>query len=638
MHPEQRPWHVARHSPLHLWHHLRSQPHPHRRGPADVEAARRNRVLWVVVIAGTFLIALIVLLGLSYGPVNTARQDLTAAKNLIANDVHNKALLTTAAGRQQLAIDIGSVSKYAAEANEVLNGSESLRVLGFLPVLNTQRDGIIQLSDDAEQATEVASAMLDSLNHLVSTSHGTSVSLPALAGLDFYVVEGHKQMAALDRPAGGLIGPIASARTAFDNEDAKIVRLLSLSARTIGFARPFLGSGGPQTYLIAGMNNAEMRDSGAVLSLDLMTADNGTFTIQKDVTYGNYLLSAPANVKLPAGTEKVFGAYQPTEQWPSVDATADFALSGESMQGMWAEATGQHVNGVLGIDVPGVASLLKLTGPVLVPGITGRVTASNVGYLLLDQAYAGESLTDASSARRDKIAAVVKAAVDEMKQQHIDLDAFASTLSKDVAGRHLMVWSDVPSDEAGLRVLDAAGTLTTNQPDRTFHLAVENSTADKLDYFIGVSVGMKVNVDSSGNALVNTTISVANFAQPNQPPSYQYGPDGVNSFTPGQYVARIFFWGPRGAQVPSSTPESGLELTQSHFSLLPLQHNNVSFTTVIHHAVVDGHLQLHLIPQARLIPDLLKVDLRAPGWHVSGKSHLKTKWGSTLNLSWGLSR
>jgi hypothetical protein len=412
--------------------------------------------------------------------------------------------------------------------------------------------------------------------------------------------------------------------------------LLSLSAKTIAFARPFLGANGPQTYLIGGMNNAEMRDSGAVLSLDLMTANNGTFSVEQDATYGDYLLTSPAPVALPAGTEKVFGPFEPTEQWPDVDATADFALTGESMQAMWQQATGQHVDGVLGIDVPGVISLLKLTGPVDVAGIAEPVSASNAAFLLLDQAYQGEAQNDPQSSRRDKIAAVVKAAVDEMKDEHVDLDAFASALSDDVAGRHLMVWSDVPADQKGLLALDAAGTLTASDPDRTFHVAVQNATADKLDYFVGVGVAMKVTVDSAGNALVNTTVVVDNRALPDQPPSYQYGPDGVNSFTPGQYVARVYLWGPKGADVPDSTPESGLQLTQSHFSLLPKQDNLVSFATVIPHAIVNGRLDLRLVPQARLTPDHLTVDLSAPGWNISGPHHVARNWGSTLELSWGI--
>jgi Protein of unknown function (DUF4012) len=591
-----------------------------------------------LVALGVLVVAILVLVALAYSPLNGARHDLNAARNIVAADLSNKSLLTTAAGRVQLEQDLGTISTEAAEASQRLEGSASWRILGVLPVIGTQRDGVLQLAADVEQASADGNSMLDALDHLVATSHGTTVSLPALASLESAVVQGHHQLAALIRPTSGLIGPVASARSAFDREDDKLSRLLSLSIATMNFAQPFLGSDGPQTYLIGGMNNAEMRDSGAVLSLDVMTARDGTFTIAHDATYGDYLLTSPAPVALPAGTEKVFGSYQPTEQWPDVDATADFALTGESMQGMWSAATGQTVDGVIGIDVPGVASILNLTGPVSVPGIAQPVSASNAADLLLNQEYHGVSINSPQNSRRDMIAAVVKAAIDRMKQEHVDLDAFASALSDDVQGRHLMVWSDVHRGESLLQTLDAAGTLTAQDPARTFHVAVENSTADKLDYFVAVRVQMSVTVDASGNALVNTTIGVANHALPNQPPSYQYGPDGVNAKVPGQYVARVFLWAPRGSDTPQSTPESGLDLTQSHFSLLPQQQNLVTFATVIPHAVVDGHLRLRLVPQARLVPDHLTVSLSAPGWNVTGSTHIATPWSTTLELGWGLSR
>ncbi len=635
-HTDQRPLHLVRYGPLHLWRHFRSLPHGHRRTVVAPEDRVRNWVIYTLLGVGVVVVILAVMGAVSYLSIHRAENDLSAAKTIISNDLSNKSLLTTTDGRIELSNDIAAVQKYSAEATASLTGSPSLSLLGHLPVIGTQRTGVIQLSQDVETAANDAAALLNAINNLVANSHGTSVSLSALSTLQVYVNEGLKQLSGINRPSSGLIGPLATARQSFDKEDVKLVRLLSLSAKTIDFALPFLGADGPQTYLIAGENNAEMRDGGAVLSLDVLTAAGGTFTIAHDASYGNYALSSPAPVALPAGTEQVFGAYQPTLNWPNTDATADWAASGAAMQGMWLQATGQLVNGVIGMDVPGVASILKLTGPVVVPGLSTAVSASNVGSVLLNQEYQGLTVNDSQSGRREMLAAVVKGAIDKMKTEHVDLDGFANALSNDVSGRHLMVWSDVPKDESGLVALDAAGTLNSDLPTRTIHIAVENSTADKLDYLVAVSLSMKVTVDPSGDALVNSTVKVFNFAAPGHAPSYQYGPDDVNSFTPGEYGARIFYWGPTGAQVPGAVLESGLQLIQSHFSLLPGQDNQVSFTTLIPHAVVNGQLQLRLIPQARLIPDRLKIQLSAPGWTITGSKKTSTHRATTTIFHWGL--
>jgi hypothetical protein len=637
-HRDQGHWHLIRHGPTHIVQHLRNEHHGHNRLVVDRQLRNIRRLTLVGLGLGFLVLIAIVLAALSYSPLNDARNDLNRAKDIISADLTNKALLSTAAGRAQLQSDIGTVSADAAQANRTLQSSEAIKVLGLLPVLKTQRDGILTLSTDVEAAAAAGNQMLLALNTLVATSHGTTVNLPNLANLEFYVIESHKILTSLNRPTSGLLGPIATARTAFNREDTKLVRLLSLTTQTVSFARNFLGANGPQTYLIGGENNAEMRDGGAVESLAVLTAADGTFSIGQDSSYGNYILTHPAAVTLPAGTQQVFGPDLPTENWPSVDSMADFSLTGESMQAMWAQATGQQVNGVMTIDIPGVASILKLTGPVLVAGINEPVTAANVGDLLLNKEYIGDAVNDPQNSRRDKIAAVVRAAVNQMKFEHVDLDAFASALAKDVQGRHLMVWSNVASYEHTLSTLDAAGTLTTGDPARTFHVSVENYSSSKLDYFVSVGLSMKVKVDPSGDAIVDTTVNVANHALTGQPPSYQYGPDGANATVPGQYAARVFFWGPRGSELPSAIPESGLQVALGRFSLLPQQKGTTTFATVIHHAVVNGHLQLHIVPQARLVPDALTVQIQAAGWNLTGPSQITTNLGDTVNLQWGLSR
>ncbi len=151
-HREQRRGHLIRHGPSHLLQHLHGENHAHRRTVVAPDLRRRRRIAVIGVAVGLFLAAVVVLAVLSYGSLNAARSNLNDARNVITADLTNKTLLTTPFGRDQLQQDIGTVSKDAAEAQQELVGSESLKVLGLLPVIDTQRSGLIQLALDVESA------------------------------------------------------------------------------------------------------------------------------------------------------------------------------------------------------------------------------------------------------------------------------------------------------------------------------------------------------------------------------------------------------------------------------------------------------------------------------------------------------
>ncbi len=169
-------------------------------------------------------------------------------------------------------------------------------------------------------------------------------------------------------------------------------------------------------------------------------------------------------------------------------------------------------------------------------------------------------------------------------------------------------------------------------------MAVENSTATKLDYYVRSATDAQVHITPNGDALVNTTVTVTNTTPAGLGPTFQTGPDGVNSFTPGQYVSRVFLWSPLGSVAPGSVSESGLELNQNQVSVLPQQSQSTSFTTVIHHAVVHGELNLRFIPQPRLYPPDLKIEISAPGWKLTGPSHIAQPLAKTTTYGWRLAR
>ena len=67
----------------------------------------------------------------------------------------------------------------------------------------------------------------------------------------------------------------------------------------------------------------------------------------------------------------------------------------------------------------------------------------------------------------------------------VDVVALARTLATEAVERHLQIWDEVPQYEQTIVQIGASGNIDTDDPTRTFHVAVENATATKLDYFVG---------------------------------------------------------------------------------------------------------------------------------------------------------
>jgi hypothetical protein len=635
-HREQHSLHTIRYGPRHWYrHHILKVGHKHR-ARLYTKSLRRKRLKLIGGFAATVVLLAVVLLGLTaLRAVLSAKHSVDAAQAVINEDLANKSLMQSSDGRAALAGEIQTVANSVATAEHTLKTSFGLRVLGDLPFLNTQRNGLLTLVNDVGVTANTATELLQRLDTVVNDSSGTTVSLPALHALEQSVVQARTTMAPLDRPSGDLWGSLGTARRTLNDKVVEMNTLLARADKTLSYALPFLGADGPRTYLIAGENNAEMRDQGAVLSLALLHADNGTLSVDTTGSVDNLEPTQPVDVPIPAGTQTVFGGFEPTLLWQSVNATADFPFSAQVMQAMYAQVAGQHVDGVIAVDVPTLESLLIRTGPVVVPGITGLITAQNVGETLLHQQYtqySGGSQTE----RHDNISATAKAIVDQMKLEHIDLAALGSILASDISGRHLMIWDEVPSYESALNGIDATGSLTSSDPGRTVHIAVENATATKLDYYVTLGVNFQVYVASDGDALVNAAVVVKNNTPAGLGPTYQTGPDNINSHTPGQYITRTFLWAPQGAFSPGSVVESGLPLTQAQVSVLPQQEQTMTFAFIIHHAVRNGQLTLRLIPPSRLTPATLHIDVTAPGWHLGGPAHATAIWSTTLVPHWTL--
>ena len=578
---------------------------------------------------------------LLYRDVADVRHNLATARTLLNAAVADPNALRTDEGRaatgQKIDQAVGSVAAAKARAG----GSAPMTVTKWVPGLRGQREGLLQVVDDAAAATAAGRGLLIKLDSVTARTQLTDgkVPLEGLRGFQGDLKAASAEVGRLVRTSGGLWGPLKDARREFDTVARDTASRLADGADALDVALPFMGETGDRRYFVAIQNNAEMRDQGMVLSFAVVRFENGRLTFERNGSVGDIPLKAPAPTEIPPGTAEVFGSLKPTTLWHSVNATADFSWSGGAMQAMYLAATGQKIDGVIAIDVVGLQRLIAAVGPVIVAGIAEPVTAENASKILLHDLYEGLPPSSDQAPRRELLSDVTKAVINRMTTGQRDAVLLGRELGNAAEGGHLRLWSaSAPEEEVFVRT-GLGGGPASIAADRTIHVAVQNRTATKLDYYVTSSVKTKVTLTKAGDAVVRTTVTVENRAPAGAKPSYQLGPDQFTS-EPGNYTAWVMVWGPAGSR--SGAPvvvESGLPLVQYVVPVAPGQRQEVTFPdTVIPKAVRDGRLQLRLVPQPRLEPSDLEVTLEAPGWRIGSPRTWRGKWDRVIAPSWSVAR
>ena len=212
--------------------------------------------------------------------------------------------------------------------------------------------------------------------------------------------------------------------------------------------------------------------------------------------------------------------------------------------------------------------------------------------------------------------------------------SFGLALGESARGGHFRLWSRAEAEERVFERTGLGGGPATVKADRTFHLAVENRTGTKLDYYVKPSVRQRIELARDGSAIVRTSVVVRNEAPVDAAPSYVLGPDQFME-RPGQYLAWLLLWAPAGSsQLGASVEESGLSLSQRITQVEAGQSREITFETFVPDAVRDGRLELRLVPQARLYPMDLEVELDPKGWRVTRTDHLAGPVGPRDHLNW----
>ena len=323
----------------------------------------------------------------------------------------------------------------------------------------------------------------------------------------------------------------------------EISRQAETSATAAQQGPALLGIDGPRRYFMAFTSSAEVRgQTGLMGNWAEITIDRGRMRLSAKGRTSELIagLDKQSNVTLSASEEFFrrygqFGAGTPEgavapKFWSNITMSPDTPTVGSSMAQLYQQATGRTVDGVFIIDPAGIAALLDLAGPVMLPELGVSLSSSDVEqFLLLDQYARPES------EREDILAAVTEATVDQVLGSPLPgPQVLAADLSPAATQGHISAWASRPDDQ---RLFTLAG-IDAALPSLDGHdgLAVvnDNASANKIDSFLKREVRYEATFDEqTGHTGAVASVTLTNTAPSTGYPDYVIGnrlelPKGTN--------------------------------------------------------------------------------------------------------------
>ena len=640
-HRHSRRFHLFRHGSQHFLQHRRGERHKHsRRDKARIEP---KVSAWMTVPARVWPKEIVkqILLGTAlaftalfawaaidaYLVLSNARGEVRTIVSSGISILEHSRSLTDSQNRAKTLQHLSAIEVTAYNIDNRLSGSAALSVLSWIPVVGTQVSAVRQTAADFDVLCQQATDVVSNVSQAANSTFGNHVNIPSLANLNEQLGVAQKALSTMHTSTAGLIGPVRSMREQFAVMQTRISGLVDNGHRALTFALDFFGGNGPRRYFVAGLNSAEMRDQGAVLSWSLMDSNQGTFHTSSSSSVGALTLTHPA-AALSGNTAAVFGPFYPTRIWQSVNAIANFPTSATWMTQMYAQARHQHVDGVVALDTQALRILLEVTGPIYVPAVHSFVGAGNVESLLLHDLYVRFPAGADQQLRHADVSAVATAVIERLSQGGYDPARLIFQLAGTIPGRHLMLWDARPELQRSIEHFGASGQLNVGA-NSTVHVSVQSGVAAKLDWFVRSSDHISIQI-SNDTAYITSSLTIRNDAPLHGHPSYALGPDNVATHTVGQYVGRIYQWWPSLSQSPGAVSEEGLALLRDIVRVNPQQSSVVVSQLVIPHIFDHGNFTLSFVPQGRIHP--MHYVVTATG--ATGPS--VSKWFDThpVSLTW----
>jgi Protein of unknown function (DUF4012) len=599
--------------------------------PEGAGRPRRSRgrvvglVLLLLVVAGVALVFCALPLLHAKHEADAAQADLQAAKTAVSDHRIGRARTLVANARDH-------VDAAQADANGF--GPD---VWSFVPVAGGAVDDSRHLVDALSEATTVAQLGVQVYpmvsGHSSTLLQGQSIDIDVLDQVvqRTTAIGDHLDAAIADLHQVSGSTPVVGDSVAHAKHTA-LGYLLPLqesyqgSGPLVQSLPSLVGADGKRRYLLAMLNPSEQRFSGGgALSFTSLTFDHGRASFGNTVDVNEILQQGltqtwkpvAGNVFHKPGPSKV--ANSTFSPWWSVSAE-------ELLRGYEATFPGEKYDGVIGIDLQGLAALFRITGPVDLPHF-GTVSADN-----LVSTVAGSYDKYTSIEQRKQLNTELVPAFRDKFFTGGQMQDKVRSLLHSADSRDFFVYVRNHLTQMRFARVGLAGNLSPTGHD---YLGVfsQNTNGSKTDYWQHRDVSYDVKLRPDGSGLSKVHVLVRNdapaYALPGPDPGVGYSTrymDGflglffangsqLRSFEAGGTSYDPVFHIPRVAGVHNRkyvVPEYSLDAGQSW---------TLDASYVVPSAAVvegDGKLtyRLDIDPQPLVTPETVDVRVKWPaGWH-----------------------
>lgn len=585
---------------------------------------RRRSITWLLRLAA---VALVIIPALAFALLRTTqagraglagrRSVLQAEANLHERDfaaAHRDLLragshFSQARSRVAALGPLGPILRVTPVVSTQLTAIETITEIGILVA-----HAGLAMADAGQRAADLQDANASISDALASLQQTTAVLDGGLGTLDAAAARG-RSLRGL-----ALVGPLRDASRQVRQELPRMRARVAGLREGLGAFSAFAGAKDPKRYLIFSLNPDELRPVGGFIgTYGVLSAANGHLSLERYDSIESWYLPRPDAVAPPERAGPAFTLQQPPieQTIANVNDTADWPTAARLAAELWEKGGEQPVDGVIGMTPEFLARMLRVLGPVTLPGYQEVVTADNVVEKV--DFYSHQVPPGQNGEDRKRFIAVLAQAVLErlVAAPSSRWEALGVVLGQAFDAREAVAWSKDAEVAPALARRSWDGQLPAVEGD--FFYDGEFEYLAKNGRSLHRVFEHDVTLRADGSARVATTITIANTK----------GPDSLRNV---DAVSLVTIYGPQGGTLnPESDspiavedPVAGHPVAAWLRVALPLDSTAVRVVWEVPNLLIrkpDGawEYRLRWMRIAAHTGDLLRLHVTAPeGWHWVG--------------------